>query len=170
MARVTNQDRVAFAVLVDRHLDAIHAFHYRLTHNAEDAADLAQETFLRVWNKAATWKPNRVKFTTWVHRIAHNLCVDFHRRRRDTEDVDVDTLEGAGPTLEQAPANEALRTALNGALGRLPERQRTALLLCHRQNMSNREAADVLEISVDALESLLSRARRSLRATLREYR
>lgn len=170
MARVTNQDREAFAVLVNRHLDGIHAFNYRLTHNAEDAADLAQETFLRVWNKAATWKPNRVKFTTWVHRIAHNLCVDFHRRRRDTEDVDVDTLEGAGPSLEQAPANDALRTALNGALGRLPERQRTALLFCHRQNMSNREAADVLEISVDALESLLSRARRSLRATLREYR
>ena len=72
--------------------------------------------------------------------------------------------------MEQAPANDALRTALNGALGRLPERQRTALLFCHRQNMSNREAADVLEISVDALESLLSRARRSLRATLREYR
>ena len=170
MARVKVQDREAFAVLVERHLDGIHAFNYRLTRNADDAAELAQETFLRVWSRAATWKPNRVKFTTWLHRIAHNLCIDHHRRRRDVEDVDVDTLDGAGPAAEQAPANERLRQALDRALADLPERQRTALLLCHRQNMSNREAAEVLSVSVDALESLLARARRSLRTALRPYR
>ena len=170
MARVKNRDREAFAVLVDRHLDGIHAFNFRLTRNADDAADLAQETFLRVWTKATTWKPGRVKFGTWLHRIAHNLCIDLHRRKRPTDDVDVDTLDGAGPTPEQAPANERLHTALDEALGSLPERQRTALLLCHRQNMSNREAAEVLEVSVDALESLLARARRTLRRTLHEYR
>lgn len=170
MARVKNRDREAFAVLVDRHLDGIHAFNFRLTRNADDAADLAQEAFLRVWTKAATWKPGRVKFGTWLHRIAHNLCIDLHRRKRGTDDVDVDTLDGAGPTPDQAPADDRLRNALDEALGDLPERQRTALLLCHRQNMSNREAAAVLEVSVDALESLLARARRTLRRTLHEYR
>ena len=171
MARVkTRQDREAFAVLVDRHLDGIHAFNYRLTRNAEDARDLAQETFLRVWTKAGTWKPGRVKFGTWLHRIAHNLCIDQHRRKRDVDDVDVETIDGGGPALDQAPANDRLQSALDRALADLPERQRTALLLCHRQNMSNRQAAAVLEISVDALESLLSRARRTLKATLREYR
>lgn len=170
MARVKNRDREAFAVLVDRHLDGIHAFNFRLTRNADDAADLAQETFLRVWTKANTWKPGRVKFGTWLHRIAHNLCIDLHRRKRGTDDVDVDTLDGAGQTPDQAPADDRLRNALDEALGDLPERQRTALLLCHRQNMSNREAAAVLEVSVDALESLLARARRTLRRTLHEYR
>lgn len=170
MARVKNRDREAFAVLVDRHLDSIHMFNYRLTRSAEDAQDLAQETFLRVWTKANTWKPGRVKFGTWLHRIAHNLCIDLHRRKRDVDDVDVETLDGDGPALDQGPANERLRGALDRALGDLPERQRTALLLCHRRNMSNREAAEVLEISVDALESLLSRARRTLKATLRDYR
>ena len=169
MARVQDQDREAFAVLVDRHLDGIHAFNYRLTRNVDDAQELAQETFLRVWSKAATWKPDRVKFSTWVHRIAHNLCIDHHRRRRDIEDVDVDTLDDAKSALDGASEAERLRHAIDQALADLPERQRTALMLCHRQNMSNRQAAQVLEVSVDALESLLSRARRSLRATLRPY-
>ena len=170
MARVKAQDRDAFAILVERHLGTIHAFNYRLTRDAEDAADLAQETFLRVWSKAATYRPNRVKFTTWLHRIAHNLCIDQHRRRRPIDDVDVDSLDSAEPEVDQLPANERLREALDRALADLPERQRTALLLCHRRNMSNREAATVLDISVDALESLLSRARRTLRTTLRAYR
>ena len=170
MARVKAQDRDAFAVLVERHLATIHAFNYRLTRDAEDAADLAQETFLRVWSKAATYKPNRVKFTTWLHRIAHNLCIDQHRRRRPVDDVDVDTLDGGEADIDRMPANERLRRAVDRALADLPERQRTALLLCHRRNMSNREAAEVLGISVDALESLISRARRTLRTTLRDYR
>ena len=170
MVRVKAQDRDAFAVLVERHLATIHAFTYRLTRDAEDAADIAQETFLRVWSKAATYRPNRVKFTTWLHRIAHNLCIDQHRRRRPIDDVDVDTLDSSEPEVDQLPANERLREAVDRALADLPERQRTALLLCHRRNMSNREAAEVLDISVDALESLLSRARRTLRTTLRAYR
>ena len=85
MIRVQRQDRAAFAVLVDRHLEAIHAFNFRFLRNAEDAADLAQEAFLRVWNSAGTYRPGRVKFTTWLHRIARNLCIDLHRRRKNTE-------------------------------------------------------------------------------------
>ncbi len=170
MERVRNQDRDAFAVLVDRHLDAIHAFNYRLTRNAEDAADLAQETFLRVWSSAGTWKPKRVKFATWLHRIARNLCIDAHRRRRDSEQIDVDTLCSDEADPDEMPARERLCAALASALAALPERQRTALLLCHRQGMSNRDAAAVLAVSVDALESLLARARRTLRTELRDYR
>ncbi len=170
MVRVQNQDRDAFAVLVARHLDGIHAFNYRLTRHAEDAADLAQETFLRVWSGARTWRPNRVRFTTWLYRIARNLCIDAYRRHRETVELNPGTTaaDGAGP--DEAPGRERLARMLDEGLADLPERQRTALLLCHRQGMTNREAADVLEVSVDALESLLARARRTLRLRLRDHR
>ncbi len=170
MARVKNQDREAFAVLVDRHLKGIHAFNYRLTRNADDAADLAQETFLRVWSSADTWRPGRVKFSTWLHRIARNLCIDAHRRRREHDTVEIDALPGDSRDPDVAPTNARLRTALARALSALPERQRTALALCHQRGMSNRDAAAVLDVSVDALESLLARARRTLRSELRAFR
>ena len=172
MARVQHQDREAFAVLVERHIDAIHAFTHRLTRNAEDAADLTQETFLRVWKNARAWRPERARFTTWLYRIARNLCVDAHRRQRarpEWEDVPPDTLPSDAPGPEEAPLNAELRRAVERGLAGLPERQRTALLLCHR-GMSNRDAAAVLEVSVDALESLLARARRTLRAELQAFR
>lgn len=169
MARVQHQDRDAFAVLVERHLEPLHAFTHRMTRNADDAEDLTQETFLRVWKNARSWQPGRVKFTTWLYRIARNLCVDAHRRRRDTEDVDVDSLPSDAPNPAAGPVNAELRQALERGLAALPERQRTALLLCHR-GMSDREAAAVLDVSVDALESLLARARRALKLALSAFR
>ncbi len=170
MSRVQHRDRDAFAVLVSRHLDGIHTFNYRMTRNEEDAADLAQETFLRVWNSAATWRPHRVRFTTWLHRIARNLCIDAHRRQRETHEVDVNLAAEDGAAPEDARAASRLRQVLDQAITDLPERQRTALVLCHRDGMTNRDAAAVLAVSVDALESLLARARRTLRLELREYR
>ena len=169
MDRVQRRDRDAFAVLLARHLDAIHTFNYRMTRNPEDAADLAQETFLRVWNSAATWRPNRVKFTTWMHRIARNLCIDSHRRHRDSYAIDDNVAAADGAPPEDAPTTSQLGRALDQALTDLPERQRTAIVLCLRDGMTNRDAAAVLAVSVDALESLLARARRTLRLKLREY-
>ena len=169
MIRVQRQDRAAFAVLVDRHLEAIHAFNFRFLRNAEDAADLAQEAFLRVWNSAGTYRPGRVKFTTWLHRIARNLCIDLHRRRKNTEPL-TSAVSDDSLRPDQAPAEQRLAAALAHELAALPERQRTALMLCHHQGMSNRDAALVLGVSVDALESLLARGRRTLRVALRDYR
>jgi len=169
MDRVQTRDRDAFAILVERHLDAIHAFNYRMTRNAEDAADLAQETFLRVWSSARTWRPHRVRFTTWAYRIARNLCIDAHRRRRETEEIAPEALADDTDPPDQAPARARLGQLLRQAISELPERQRTALVLCH-DGMSNRDAAAVLDVSVDALESLLARARRALRLKLQDHR
>ena len=169
MIRVQRKDRDAFSALLGRHGTAIHAFVFRLTGNAADAEDLTQETFLRVWSRAGTWKPGRVKFTTWAYRIARNLCIDAWRTRQGSAaDAEVDVEElAADATSDDAGQT---RRALEAALVALPERQRTALVLCHHQGWSNREAAQMLDVSVDALESLLSRARRSLRKTLAPYR
>ena len=164
MSRVARQDKQAFNMLLERHLDGIHAFLFRLVENAAEAEELAQETFLRVWSRAGTWRPDSVKFTTWVYRIARNLGIDSLRRRRPPAEVDPETLPQ-----DNQPPSERVRATVRRALGDLPESQRTALALCHYRGFSNREAAQVLGISVDALESLLARARRSLKKKLAGY-
>ena len=167
MRRVQSQDEAAFAALLTRHLGAIHAFVYRMCQNVEDAQDIAQETFLKVWSRAETWQPGRVKFTTWLHQIARNLCIDMFRKQpsRVTAEFDPELLGDSSMRTD-----ELLVRNLQRAIGALPERQRAAFVLCQVQGWSQIEAAETLEISVEALESLLARARRKLRQMLADVR
>lgn len=165
MSHVQRQDAAAFEVLLDRHLVPLVRFLQRFTGNAADADDVAQETFLRVWRAAGSWQPGRVRFTTWLYRIGRNHAIDRHRRRRDETGHDLSLVPSTS-----TPDGELERTArdarVRAAVQALPERQRAALLLCHFQGLSNQEAALALEVSVEALESLLARARRTLKSRL----
>lgn len=165
MERVQRRDHAAFTHLVDRYLSRLRPFALRLMGNAEDADDVVQETFLRVWRNAHSWEPGRVQLTTWLHRIAHNLCVDTMRRRRPTTEFDETHADGAA-SLEQDAMAAELGDSVAAALATLQERQKTALLLCHYQGLSNRQAAEILDVSVEALESLLARGRRRMRQLL----
>ena len=185
MARVQAGDAGAFQLLVRRHTRALQHFARRMLRDADEADDVTQEALLRVWQHAARWQPGRVQFTTWLFRIAHNQCIDRLRRvqtRRevpsavrgpdgqvtDTLDGIADTRHGASPDAQVGDAGRAQR--LDAALRALPERQRSALVLCFYQGLSNQQAAEVLDVSVEALESLLARARRALRSTLADLR
>lgn len=166
VARVANGDEAACRLLLDRHLPRILALARRMLKSHEDAEEVAQEVFLRVWTRAAEWEPGRAQFGTWLYRVTTNLCLD--RLRRQTSD-DLDSIPepaSSDPTPEESLQNKGLGEAINRALDSLPDRQRVAIQLCHYQGLSNIEAADMLEISVEALESLLSRARRQLRTLL----
>jgi len=163
---IAHGDGDAFRQLLDRHLDAIHAYLYRMTGSRADAEDLAQETFLRVWRKASTFEPGRVKVTTWLHTIAHNLCIDTFRRNRPThgEDESLEADDTADP--ERRASGSELAALLEQAITALPDNQRSAILLCQVQGFSNAQAARILGVNVRALESLLARARRTLRESL----
>lgn len=167
MAAVAEHDEAAFALLIDRHLKGLRSFLYRTCGNAADAEEFAQETFLRLWRQAHRWQPGRVRFTTWLYRIGRNLAIDGFRKHREQPIAVLPDAVDEGDALDTALERTRLQTRVRGAIGQLPERQRTALLLCHYQGMSNPDAALVLEVSVDALESLLSRARRTLKLTLK---
>ena len=168
MERVKARDHAAYSRLLCRHLAAIHGYLMRITHSHADADELAQETFLRVWDKAATYQPGKVRFSTWLHRIAHNLCMDEFRRKHPESLDDPDALPGEQPALERTLANRQTIDRLDQALAALPVSQRSALLLTEVQGFSSRQVADIMNLGVRAVESLLARARRRLREQLLE--
>jgi len=162
-------DARAAAALVRRHLPRMVSLARRMLNDAAEAEDVAQEVFLRVWRDAAKWRPGAAKFETWMHRVALNLCYDRLRRRREIADADagVDAADAA-PLPSEAWLARQRAERVRAALMDLPERQRAAIALVHYEEMSNIAAAETLEISVEALESLLARGRRALRAALAE--
>jgi len=166
VARVGRGEPAAVQALVARKLPRMLALAQRMLGDAGEAEDVAQEVFVRVWKQAPHWKPGAAKFDTWMHRVALNLCYDRLRRRRETptdtppEQVDPAVSAEAG-LVRQDTARQ-----VEAALAALPPRQREAVVLCHYQELSNIEAAALMDVSVEALESLLSRARRALRVSL----
>jgi RNA polymerase sigma-70 factor (ECF subfamily) len=163
MARIQNGDHVAFEQLIERHLLPIHAYTYRLCRSRTDADDLAQETFLKVWQRAETWHPGPVRVSTWLHRIAHNTFVDAWRRRDIAEPLD-DDMGLETPTENGVTDSRTDRTTILGrALDRLPLNQRTAVALSLINGFSTEETALIMGMTPHAVESLIARARRTLR-------
>lgn len=159
-------DRQAYRILVERHGRRVLAMARRMTGNLAEAEDVSQDAFLRVWQRAGAWRDQGAQFSTWLYRVVMNLCLDRRRRKP------MSPLEAAGDPADERPNAESTVAAgersrqVEAALAKLPDRQRAALVLSYYESLSNVAAAAVLEISVAALESLLVRARRALRAEL----
>jgi RNA polymerase sigma-70 factor (ECF subfamily) len=170
MRRVAGGDGAATRLIVARHLSQVLALARRMLNDAAEAEDVAQEAMLRLWQTAPRWRED-APVGAWLYRVAHNLAIDRIRRRRPTVDVDaaVDLADPA-PTPAERLAERERKVAIERAIAGLPERQRTAITLVHTLEMGNIEAAAAMEISVEALESLLSRGRRALRAALMDLK
>ncbi|OZI26416.1 RNA polymerase sigma-70 factor [Bordetella genomosp. 9] len=166
LARVGRNDPSAVRQLVALKLPRLLALATRMLGDRMEAEDVAQEAFVRIWKQAPRWKEGDARFDTWLHRVALNLCYDRLRGRH--EEASDQLPEGADPgpgpdaVVETGERDRRVQAALAG----LPTRQREALVLTYYQDLSNVEAAAVMEITVEALESLLVRARRALRETL----
>ncbi|MDI1361156.1 RNA polymerase sigma factor [Methylotenera sp.] len=173
LPRIARGDQSAIREMVAKKLSRLLALGMRMLNDRGEAEDVAQETFLRVWKQAENWQSGGAKFDTWLHKVALNLCYDRLRSRKDYTDKDYsdeDAPELIDPALipEQRLDKSQQGDVISAALAILPNRQREALVLQYYQELSNIEAADLMGVSVDALESLLSRARRNMRALLAE--
>jgi len=168
--RIGQGDELAARQLMQCHLPNIVAIGYRLLGTRQDAEDLAQEVFLKVWLNAAKWQPGRAKFSTWIHRVAVNLCLDRLRKKRELLVETVPEQIDQTPPVVDKMVGQQTADHVQRAVSELPERQRAAITLCHFQDLGNIEAADIMGVSVEALESLLSRGRRRLRQLLIEDR
>lgn len=166
MRAAASGDDSAWAKIVSAHLPIVHRTAYRLVRDTQLAEDIAQESFLRLWKIAESWQP-RARISTWLCHVARNLAIDGIRRRarERTQDLDDTVVDDDPGALEQMSARET-QGEVDQALAALPERQRHAIMLVHFGECTGAAAADVLGITVEALESLLSRARRALRAAL----
>jgi RNA polymerase sigma-70 factor (ECF subfamily) len=168
MAAIADGDQGAFARLVGAETPRLLRFARSiLSASPAEAEEVVQEALIRLWQYAADWQPNG-RVSTWLHQVVYRLCIDNIRRRRPS--VEIGTLEGE--LEDEAPrADHGLVRAddvrmVQAAIERLPERQRTALILCHFQDLGQAEAAAVMGIGERAYESLLARARRHLRVWL----
>lgn len=163
MLRVQQRDEAAFEILVHRHTQAIHTFVFRLIGDRVESEDLTQETFLRMWQRASKWVPGSVKFTTWLHQIARNLCIDeFRKAQSKKRTASVEAYDNQDSSLDRL-AQLDQTAAVRKVLSELPERQRTALVLCQVQGWSQQAAAQVVGTTTDGIQALIARARRTLR-------
>ena len=167
ISRAAAGDRRAIARLVDRNSANVLGLATRMLGDGAEAEDVTQETFFRAWKTLPNWQP-RARFSTWLHRVALNLCYDRLRKRRE---VTVEKFpDRADPALSPSELYEQKGRiqAVEAAIAALPPRQNAALTLCAIQGHSQNETAEIMEVSVEAVESLLARARRRLRTVLAE--
>jgi RNA polymerase sigma-70 factor (ECF subfamily) len=180
MLDVKAGDEQSFALLLHRYRTPLVNFLYRMVRNREQAEDLAQEVFIRVYRARADYVPS-AKFTTWLFRIATNLALNSvrdtrHQRMEVSLDAPVTVSEEGderpldvaekNPNIEEHLVQEAQRDMIRHAIDKLPEKQRAAVLLHKYQDLDYGEISKILSCSESALKSLLFRAYETLRVEL----
>jgi RNA polymerase sigma-70 factor, ECF subfamily len=170
LEKARSGDRQAFKNLVVMHQQKVFLLAYSLLRNREDATDVVQETFMRLFQKLDAYEPGK-NFQGWLLRIAKNLCVDYYRknygRRREHEsDRSLEDIDPAAPPGDRSPGGFDLRQAFSRALARLAERQRLVFVMKHYNGLDYREIAQVLDISTGTVKSLHFKAVRNLRVFL----
>lgn len=174
MARVAGGDTAAFAELGQRLSGKATALAQRILLNRAEAEEIAQEALLRLWVKAPNWTQSAdggaARVTTWLWRVVVNLSIDRKRKPVHEDIDDAPEIADERPDAFAGIAQREIAQRVRAAVDALPERQRAVLALCHFQDMSNAQAAEILDLTVGAVESLLVRARRTLRLALADLR
>jgi len=177
MHLVASGDTVAFETLIERHQALIAGTVARMLGSNSDVEDIAQQVFIRVWKSASRYVA-RAKFTTWLLKITRNLVFNEMRRAKrhphvpvqiDPEAEELPLRDEMTATPDATLLQEELQSKIDSAIAQLPDTQRMALVLRRYQELSYEEIAEVLELSVPAVKSLLFRARTELRERLQDY-
>jgi RNA polymerase sigma-70 factor (ECF subfamily) len=177
MRLVSGGDTSAFEQLIERHQSLVAGTVARMLGSSSEVEDIAQQVFIRVWKSARRYVP-RAKFTTWLLKITRNLVFNELRRAKRHAHVPLQTEPGAeefplkdetNPTPDASLLESELQRTIEEAITQLPESQRMALILRRYEQLSYEQIADILDLSVPAVKSVLFRARTELRARLSKY-
>ena len=161
----------AFTELVKRHTERFYRLAFRYVQSKETAEDIVQDAFLKLWENPGTWHPERNnKFTTWFYRVVVNLCLDWQKKKRPVElpNEDIPLADEREP-VDVAMIRLQEQRMWEKEIGALPERQRLALNLCFDEGLSNQEAAEVMGVNLKALQSLIMRAKITLKERMKAY-
>ena len=164
-----NGDASAGRTLLDRLAPKLFGYATRVLGDRAEAEDIVQETMLKLWKIAPDWRQGEAKVSTWAYRVMVNMCTDRLRMRQARGQVALDGVAEPEADLKSAvdQMTDAARVdALQAALDTLPERQRQAVVLRHLEGMKNPEIAQIMDIGVEAVESLTARGKRALTAAL----
>lgn len=168
VSRIGVGDHEAFSQFMRRHTRRMLSLAQGVLGNAADADEVVQDAFIRVWRHAGRFDPARARATTWLHRIVVNLAIDRLRRPRQEPLDGHDELPDEEPSALDRMIESERERLVASTLESLADRQRIAITLFHLQGLSGRQGAEVMGLSEDAFESLLTRARQSLKKRLRD--
>ena len=170
LALIQDGDGQAFAVLVERHTERFYRLAFRYLQNKEAAEDVVQDAFVKLWESPSLWQPERnSKFTTWFYRIVVNLCLDALKKKKPVPLDDDSLVADDRKPVDEMMMREQQQKMIEKEIAALPMRQRTALNLCFDQGLTNQEAAEVMGINLKALQSLIMRAKTTLKERMRAY-
>lgn len=168
IARSRAGDAAAIAALVERHADVVYRIAFRLVGKKAQAEDIAQDVLMRMLSYHEGWL-SRASFHVWLRRAVYNRTIDIYRKNRSWQMSDLsaaDDIADVQPAPDNALATQEVQDQISAAMIELPLRQRMAVTLCFYEHMSLAEAGEVLKVSVGAVESLLHRAKATLREKL----
>ena len=170
LALIQDGNGQAFATLVERHTDRFYRLAYRYLQSKAAAEDVVQDAFVKLWENPAIWQAERnSRFTTWFYRVVVNLCLDSQKRKKPvTFDEEIPLIDDRQP-VDETMMRLQEQKALEKEIAALPERQRTALNLCFAEGLSNQEAAAVMGVKLKALQSLVMRAKTTLKERMKAY-
>jgi RNA polymerase sigma-70 factor, ECF subfamily len=175
--RCRNGDTAAFNILVRRYERTVFNTAYRLCNSYDDAADIAQEAFVRAWNNLKNFR-GEAQFSTWIHRIVTNVFLDDRKKKRARptrsldEDMELDEnsvqrqYEDTSPGPEAIAEGDERQRILQRAIATLPEAQRTMIVLYHARGLAYEEIAEIMDLPMGTVKSRLNRARLALRERL----
>ena len=173
LAKVREGSHEAFSVLVEKYTARYYGLAYRTLFNKIDAEEIVQEAFLKLWHRPELWDPTKkTRFSTWFYRVVANMCIDRNRKKKPVLVEDIDAVAGANnQQADEAIYKKEQRRLLDASILELPENQRMALNLCFYEELSNQEAADIMKLSLKALQSLIIRAKSALKEKVaKKYR